>query len=272
MALSGEAGWNQNEGDWKFLLQHGHSYGIEVAGKGLVATTGAWSMGADFAWINMVLVTETCRGMGFAKLMLKQCLADTKSRGQIALLDATDQGLRVYEKMGFEGGKGLVRLKRVGEDGKSPRPEPIETGWSVRMMEESDLERVQSMDAKVFGADRKLLLADLKERCPQSAWVLRDSTGAMRGFMMGRGGRAARQLGPLVVENVKHARALVTRVLHQVKGPIYMDVPEEHLAWMGELSRWGFRPERRFTRMGERGVTLATDWTCYYALAGPDFA
>lgn len=269
--LSTEAGWNQNEGDWRFLLNHGHSYGVELEGQGLVATTGAWPMGDQFAWINMVLVTERCRGQGLAKAMLSRCIMDTEARGQIALLDATDQGRQVYLKMGFGGERRFVRLKRGGEERKSPRLEPLEKGWSVRLMAKADLGEVPGMDQKVLGASRGALLADLLERCPQLAWVLIDAAGVLRGFLMGRSGCSARQLGPLVAEGVRHARLLVTRVLDQVKGPIYMDVPEEHLAWMGELNQWGFRPERRFTRMGQGGVELETDWNCYYAAAGPDF-
>ena len=270
--LSSEAGWNQNEGDWRFLLNHGHSYGVELEGKGLVATTGAWPMGDKFAWINMVLVTEQCRGLGLATAMMSRCLMDTKARGQVALLDATEQGRQVYLKMGFGGERRLVRLKRVGEEWKLPRVEPLGRGWSVRQMKKQDLKAVQAMDLAVLRASRASLLADLHERCPKSAWVLLDAVGALRGFLMGRTGRGARQLGPLVADGVGPARLLMTRVLGQMRGPLYMDVPEVHLAWMGELSQWGFRPERRFTRMGQAGAELATNWDSYYAAAGPDFA
>lgn len=270
--LSSEAGWNQNEGDWRFLLNHGHGYGVEMKGRGLVATTGAWPMGDRFSWINMVLVTEKFRGMGLAKAMLSRCLMDTKARGQVALLDATEQGRQVYLKMGFGGERRLVRLKREGAEWKSPRVEALEKGWAVRLMEKADLPAVGGMDRAVLGACRASLLADLQGRNPKSAWVLLDAKGGVRGFLMGRTGRGARQLGPLVTEGVGHARLLMTRVLGQVKGPLYVDVPESHLAWLGELSQWGFGAERRFTRMGQVGAELETDWGCYYAAAGPDFA
>jgi hypothetical protein len=75
-----------------------------------------------------------------------------------------------------------------------------------------------------------------------------------------------------MVESARDARALVSRALRQLKGPVYIDVPEQHLVWMGELSKLGFQPERRFRRMGQEGVMLETDWDHYFALAGPDFA
>jgi len=270
--LSKEAGWNQNEGDWRILIEHGHGYGIALPGKGLVATTGAWPMGENFAWINMVLVTEECRRQGLAGQMLNQCLMDTQSRGQIPLLDATDQGAKVYEKMGFAGEQRFIRLKREREVARNQRLESLEPGWSVRHMEESDLPEVRQLDQQVLGADRSALVRAFWKRCAMSAWVLRDKNRILRGFLLGRGGRTARQLGPMVVERVGQARTLMARALEEVKGPVYIDVPEIHLSWMGELTQEGFLPERRFRRMGLNGTELSTDWNRYYAIAGPDFA
>ncbi len=229
-------------------------------------------MGEAFTWINLVLVTSSCRGLGLARTLLDRCLADTKLRGQIALLDATDQGFPVYTKRGFSGTTRLVRLKWSRDDLTSSLTESRDGGDTVEMMVESDLSAVQAMDRAVLGADRKALLASLWQRCPQAAWVLKGSRGEVRGFLMGRGGRTARQLGPLMVESARDARALVSRALRQLKGPVYIDVPEQHLVWMGELSKLGFQPERRFRRMGQEGVMLETDWDHYFALAGPDFA
>lgn len=270
--LSSEAGWNQNEGDWRFLIERGYGYGIEMPGKGLVATTGAWSMGGVLAWINMVLVTPSWRGRGLAGALLSRCLADTKSRGQIALLDATDLGAQVYEKLGFAGTRRLVRLKRSGDHLKVPRAEVCDMGWEVRLLTDRDLDAVHRLDSEVLGASRRPLLAALLQRCPQASWVLLDASKKVRGFLMSRGGRSARQLGPLVVDEVRHARVLVTRALGQVSGPVFIDVPEDHLVWMGELAKWGFNPQRRFRRMGQDGVEMATDWSRYLAMAGPDFA
>jgi GNAT superfamily N-acetyltransferase len=269
--LSAEVGWNQNEGDWRFLLQHGVGYGIERGQLGLVATTMAWPMGEAFSWINMVIVKQECRGQGLARTLLSRCLADTAARGQVALLDATDAGSDVYGALDFAGSERVVRLWRSGDSFDFVRNEPLPPGWSVDLADDADLIALRALDQKVVGADRGTLIEAWFVRDPQAAQVLRDQTGKIRGFLLGRGGRTARQLGPLVVESARHARMLVTRALRQLSGPVLIDVPEVHLAWLGELHQWGFEPQRRFKRMGLHGASLPTKWSGYFATAGPEF-
>ena len=128
--LSAEVGWNQNEGDWRFLIQHGFSYGIERSEEGLVATTVAWPLGGRLVWINMVIVRRECRGQGLATRLLNECWADTAARGQVACLDATDAGARVYGRMGFAGSARIVRLCRNGDLLQGVRTEPLPVGWA----------------------------------------------------------------------------------------------------------------------------------------------
>ena len=60
--LSREAGWNQNAGDWEYMIRHGHGLGYLDTDGRLIATMLAHAYGARFGWISMVLVTRPCDG------------------------------------------------------------------------------------------------------------------------------------------------------------------------------------------------------------------
>ncbi len=65
---------------------------------------------------------------------------------------------------------------------------------------------------------------------------------------------------------------LMSRALRQQSGPLLIDVPEVHLSWLGVLHQLGFEPQRRFLLMGQQEARLPTDWSRYFATAGPEFA
>ena len=54
LVLSTEAGWNQNEADWRFFLSKGIVFGLRD-GDRLVATAALLPYSAGNAWISMVL-------------------------------------------------------------------------------------------------------------------------------------------------------------------------------------------------------------------------
>lgn len=268
LELSTEAGWNQNEADWRWLLDSCRGYGIEMPGHGLVGTTMVWEIGTTDAWINMVLVTEACRGRGLARRLMEACLHAIKQSGRRALLDATDLGARVYTKLGFSGEDRIIRLRREAATGT------VERDASVRLQQltEARLPEAVALDHAVLGIDRNTLMQNFLPRYAHAAWWLPDATGRMAGFSIGRDGRTAHQVGPLIAPDQNAARALLLQALSNTPGPVLIDVPAVHTVWLEELQAMGFAPRRTFIRMGLDGAAWPTDWNSYFAMAGPDFA
>jgi hypothetical protein len=103
------------------------------------------------------------------------------------------------------------------------------------------------------------LLQHLARRLPEAAWVLRQG-GVLRGYLLGRDGRTALQLGPLVVDSGNGgttesgaialleaaAGALDRRAMGQ---HLVTDVRDGQAALQDRLADLGFTPERPFTRM-----------------------
>ena len=73
LVLSTEAGWNQNEADWRFFLSQGVVFGMRDGAR-LVATAALLPYSAGNAWISMVLVTADFRRRGIATKLVDACL------------------------------------------------------------------------------------------------------------------------------------------------------------------------------------------------------
>jgi hypothetical protein len=139
------------------------------------------------------------------------------------------------------------------------------------VMTPADLDAVGVLDEAVFGLDRRELLENFLSRCPRLAWV-HESAGAITGFVTARDGRNATQLGPVVAADCAVAGRLLRRALAEVAGPVILDVPAGDDVWLKEVNALGFEVQRGFMRMTRHGEELATDWSRYFAISGPDFA
>jgi GNAT superfamily N-acetyltransferase len=270
LVLSTEAGWNQTTLDWNLLMQTCHGWGVELPDQGLVGTAMVWPLSGSHAWINMVLVGVAFRGHGLALSMMKTILRELTQQGRVAFLDATAMGQGLYHKLGFNDGPELVRLateRAVIFEAKAGRPEN-----GVRLMLAVDLPQVAILDDEVFGFNRLELLQNFHERYPHAAWVHQTADGKLTGFITARDGRDATQVGPLVATNRDDARRLLMCALSVINGPVIIDVPATDQKWLKELAALGFVPKRSFNRMTRGEVVLATNWSRYFAISGPDFA
>ena len=272
LALSTESGWNQNENDWRLLLRVCHGYGVDEPGYGLAATAMAWDLGDRQSWINMVLVGKSYRRLGFATKLMEKCHGDVSANQGVSLLDATSDGSNVYTKLGFSGEISINRFYRDHKgSGDSENPDWDESICPV-LMEPEDFRLVVELDKQVLGVDRGKALIDFYLREPKAAWIAREASGALRGFILGRDGRFATQLGPIVADSRACACALLRSALNRVEGPTIVDAPSIDSEWLELLEQLGFENRRNFLRMGTEGATWPTDWSRAYAIAGPDFA
>jgi len=258
LALTRAANWNQNEADWRLMLSMGRAWGITAADGTLAASTLVLPWGASFAWVSMVLVSPQHRRKGYASQLLRTAIAELRSRRLTPILDATPAGHEVYVQEGFHDTWGFKRYALNQAAGGLGAPA------GVRPLEERDWTRVLELDRAAFGASRELLLRALAARLPQAAWV------AERGFVLGRDGHEACQLGPLVAQDADTAKALLSAALARVPAPLYVDVADhapELRAWLESL---GFAFQRPFTRMvhGEGGAP--GDESRVFLVAGPE--
>jgi GNAT superfamily N-acetyltransferase len=254
LALSTEAGWNQNEADWRFFLAKGIVYGVRGRKRQLVATAALLPYAGTDAWISMVLVTATHRRRGLATRLVDACLNTATRLGVAAWLDATPAGAAVYGPLGFQPTIELRRLRL--ENASSARPAtPIPTG---------KFDALVARDIAAMGFDRRELLCALVER-PMSRLLANGDT-----MTLVRNGRTARHIGPLFADNPDHALGMVGHIVASESGQLLIDAVATQDRFINGLIDSGWTVERPFQRMRFGGAGRRPDEPPF-AVIGPEF-
>lgn len=266
-ALVAEAGWNQLTADWRIFLELGTVHAARDNTGRVIATAATLPHEGRFAWISMVLVNGAHRRRGLASGLMRRCIDELNAAGLVPVLDATPAGREVYRALGFRDSWGYQRLKRPPQRGSAPGPTP---GIEIRSIDDTVWDALCHYDATAFGASRSALLARLRGRLPAAdLYALRG--GAIAGFMMGRDGRIASHIGPLIAENDAVARALLARALAAIDGPIFIDFADAKTETGRWLAEAGFASSRPFTRMLLGRNARFDDPQRTYAVVGPEF-
>jgi GNAT superfamily N-acetyltransferase len=262
--LVAEAGWNQVAADWRLFLDLGAGFAVRDAAAGLVGTAATLPYPSGFGWISMVLVPKAFRRRGIATRLLERCIEALKAASMVPVLDATPAGREVYRPLGFRDGWPITRWR--GRGGLRTGP----AGGSARALREADWNEVLALDAQAFGCDRSALLERLRARSRGFACVTEEN-GRLTGFLLGRDGRVATQLGPIVAADEAGACALAAWASERAAGTVIIDALDR---WTG-LGRWlaarGFEKERPYTRMALGRDELFGDPSRLAAIAGPEF-
>lgn len=264
-ALVREAGWNQVPADWEIFRAFGTVFAAR-AGTRVVATAAILPYG-EFAWISMVLVAGEYRRHGLGTRMLKRCIEALAEQRRVPVLDATPAGKPLYRSLGFRETWGFQRLAAPGVR-LTARASQAD-GTLVRAVTDTDWSALCAYDAAAFGADRSGLLQRLRGRLAP-AELIAERNGLIVGFLLGRNGRSASQLGPLVAEDDAAAGALLERALQAVKGPIYLDLADSKAELRAWLERCGFASQRPLTRMLLGRSEGYDDPVRTFAVAGPE--
>lgn len=264
--LSIEAGWNQNLLDWRFMLANGRGFGLKNGGR-WEASSLVLPMGPGLSWISMVLVTKDRRRGGVGTGLLKRCIAEVAASGAVAGLDATEQGRPIYLPLGF---RDLYPISRWHLD--SVRKEHVApvAGVTLRPFARSDLARIQEYDSQLSGMERPALLAHLAVRLPSIGWVAEDAAEKLVGYVLGREGRTATSIGPLIADNEEVALALLEHAAGSVGPPFIIDVPDAHRSIRTWLQEQGAVSPRGYMRMTLGSAPGLNDPRHVFALAGPE--
>ena len=242
--LSAEAGWNQSADDWRHMIAHGLGWAVVESGRRVVVTAMILPYGDELAWICMVLVTADRQRNGIATALLGHCIAEGSARGWTLGLDATEAGRQVYLPLGF---KDIYPITRLAA--QAPAAPASASGPAVRAMTADDLSALAAFDERAFGAERALLLAHLLRRAPALAWIA-EAGGDIAGYCLGREGRVAEQIGPVVAQDAEAAMALLSAALASVAGrAVFIDLGARHKALANWLAAAGFAPQRSYMRM-----------------------
>ncbi len=277
--LSTSALWNQGRADWAMLLELGEGWGIrsrtpsgEMKLAASIVVLPYPSEGSGFSWVSMVLVLPEFRRRGFAAQLLRHAVSVLQARGLIPLLDATPAGHAVYEQEGFCDTWGFARyLRRATAASRAAASAGARDAarCTTRALREADWSALAALDLPAFGADRSPLLKSLAQRLPSAALVACEGDRPT-GFVLGRDGREAHQIGPLVAADDATAKALLEAALASIAGPVYVDLLDRRKAMLPWLAAQGFEFQRPFMRMVHGAVKAPGDASRIVLVAGPE--
>lgn len=262
LSLSAEAGWNQVDRDWRFMLAAGESFGFVDAQDRLVAS-GLTVEFQHFAWISMILVTRDRRRRGLATRLMARCIESIERRSLVPALDASPEGREVYRRIGFRDAGTSTRL--VG-DLSLPLASASE---GVEKIAEADWPDIVAYDKRSSGTAREALLRHLWQRLPEAGFAARRG-GAICGYVLGRRGRRSAQIGPLLAEDDLIATALLSAAGREAGGPVCLDLFDQHMVIRTWLDARGFVPVTRFIRMVHGSAKLFPEPHRVYVIAGPE--
>ena len=107
----------------------------------------------------------------------------------------------------------------------------VPKGLRLAPLSAADIAEAARLDAQVLGVDREAMIGNWQSRLPNAAWKLTDESGAIRGFVAGRDGRVATQLGPIVADSSDAAACLVHK--RKRRDPRTTPFDREHLGTKG---------------------------------------
>jgi ribosomal protein S18 acetylase RimI-like enzyme len=262
-ALVAEADWNQTSADWRIFLELGRAFSARARDSTLIGTATILPYGGGFGWISMVLVAKAWRRRGIGTRLLNLSVETLRVLSSIPMLDATPTGREVYRRLGFRDVWPITRWRRaaVVDSGRD--------ATDIRPLEDRDLAKVVTLDTAAFGSSRDKLLERLGDRSQGFACAA-ELDGQVRGFLLGRDGRAATHFGPIVAEDQHTAAALVDFAGRRVCSPLILDVPDRHDVFAQWLEIHGFVRERQLMRMIFRSDYSFGDPHRMIAIAGPE--
>jgi hypothetical protein len=200
---------------------------------------------------------------------LRDAIDNLRGAGLVPVLDATPAGREVYRKLGFVDTWGFARLARPAVSAGSD-PESGIDDIDVQPITDGMWSAICAYDAATFGSERDRLLAGLRGRMPPAALIaLRGDR--LVGFLLGREGRIATQLGPLIAEDTITARALLGRALVAVTSPVFIDLADSKPETRAFIEAQGFAFTRPLTRMVYGRADAFDDGARTFAVVGPEF-
>lgn len=204
--LSQAVGWPHRREDWE--LNTGISVGVAAVADGrLVGTAFMTPFGETCAAINLVIVDAAWRGRGLGRRLTAAAL-DLAGDRECRLV-ATEDGLPLYERLGFVAGQAVRQHQGIARAPQAPPTGHVtwagEDGWRA----------CAGLDHAAFGADRQDLFETLSGVARFA--VLRQD-GETAGFAALRPFGRGWVIGPVVARTDAQARDLIGFVLRESQG------------------------------------------------------
>ncbi|MBK8170419.1 MAG: GNAT family N-acetyltransferase [Sandaracinaceae bacterium] len=242
-------GWVDSIADWNTILTCGRVIGHRDETGAVVSTGALFDFGSVYT-IGKMIVRASHQGQGLAREILERLLSMRRPNVHTSLV-ATEMGRPVYEKFGFS---------VIGDVHKLTIDAPNATERALRARTvEASFEDLLACDQRVFGADRRRMLA---ARVRQSEACL-----AQGGAFGLRVPGTLSVLGPVLAQDTPAAHAMIMNLVRCAKGPCRIDVNHTKRDLIAALRAAGFSEIKTHPVMSLGGTHPPGQREGLYALA-----
>jgi GNAT superfamily N-acetyltransferase len=216
---------------WFLAARHEHPIGM----------VGATNYGA-LAHVGLMAVHPAAQRQGVGLALMQFLLAELDRRQvPLVLLDASEAGRPLYDKLGFVAHDETYVFQRHSG---ATRQERLPNIQSISVQELDELVRG---DTPVFGANRRKAFQALSDVFPERAFMLRDERGRLEGYLFAQKNR----IGPWVMLQPRHAEVLLQAALAlSYEETVSVVVPAVNREALELLQHYEFEQVRTNRHMG----------------------
>ena len=226
------ADWGDRRAWFEFATTQPACRPIVAEADGTLIGTGVGTVNGAVGWVGTIWVDSAHRGAGLGRALTQAVIDGLEAAGCLTLLlVATEQGLPLYERMGFELQTRYRILEAPGLDADAPA-DP-----AVRPFSGGDLGAILDLDRAATGEDRGHAIRRFASG--ESTKVLA-AAGEVRGFVI----RAPWGGGATVAPDPADAMRILT-ARRRASGPggrVRVGLVEENAAGLAQLETAGLTP------------------------------
>jgi ribosomal protein S18 acetylase RimI-like enzyme len=210
-----------------------------------------------FISVGVLGVLPEFQGQGIGRLLMEHAESWANKRGISAfMLDATNDGARLYEKLGYRDEDTNYRMNLIQQ-------KSYEVAETIETATLNHLPELLEFDRTIFGADRTKVLELFLKEFAGRAFLSRDKQGRLEGFIIAQ----PSTIGPWIAENASVAEDLLKAVLNlglPEKSRVLL--PTANREGLELLERYGFENVRTLRHM-VKGNPPKRQRTLMYGLA-----
>ena len=240
--LTVDRGWSAEETKWRLMLAVSEIYGVDDPAGGLAGVVGLTRYGAELAVVGMMLVASRHGRQGLGRRLMNYVL--DRANGAVVYLTATDLGRGLYAQLGFRAIDTSTRY--IGMF--TPRAGVAD--YPIREVTAADLTGIAAADLAAFGADRSLVLAQVRTVADRFVECGEPVSGYAAAWPNGD----TTVIGPVVADDLSMATALISRVADGCSGPLRIDVLGRHRSLAAWARRRGLQAGASTTLMVHGGA------------------
>lgn len=260
--LSASVGWDYHQDEIDTVLTSGRIFGHRNA-EGVIVSSAAIILYEKVASLGMVIVNEHYRGLGLGKSATQKCI-DSVSKDTTILLIATEDGVPLYEKMGFIMVDHVHKYVSDGMKGLNPSKLYLDE------YKESDLVGVIKVDERAFGDNRRPFLIN-RIKQSKTCVVVKDEDSHIVGYGMSILGPVNLIAGPIVAPDHDTAALIIQRLASTHQGKLRIDVPAGQDMFRRFLEEHGFTQVNEPPVMALNAVSMPNRNRQLYGIAAQIF-